>query len=120
MLYSTIFVGPVALGGGRGFTSHNPRCLVPFEFIYGVSAEGLSPFEMALAEKGEGDELAIHLSREEALPYFEHLAPPLNLRVQGADLSVKLQVIKVAPASQREIIKAMAEAASCGNQCCGH
>jgi len=27
MLYSGGFVGPVALGGERGFTSHNPRCL---------------------------------------------------------------------------------------------
>jgi len=27
MLDLTIFVGPLVLGGGRGFTSHTPMCL---------------------------------------------------------------------------------------------
>jgi hypothetical protein len=51
-----------------------------FEFIYGLGTSGLTPFEIQLADKTVGQEVQLHLSREDIPQVFQHLAFfPLNL-----------------------------------------
>lgn len=93
----------------------------PFEFIYNLGSEGLSPFEYELAGKGVGDIVSILVKRSQISEIFEHLEVLLlNLPKDPASFYLRLKVIKINPADQREVIKAMAETASCGDDCCGH
>ncbi|MBN2124911.1 MAG: hypothetical protein JW821_11500 [Deltaproteobacteria bacterium] len=106
-----------------GSTGDGPSRSEPieFSFIYGIGAEGLSPFECQLAERRGGDETVLQTTREEIESFFGHLTIP-GLQVPGGPgrLSFRVRVLDVSPADQREIIRAMAEAASCGDHCCGH
>lgn len=93
----------------------------PFEFIFGIGTEGLSPFEFELAGKKVGDVVALQLRGEEVPHTFQHLMIPALDRLEGKDsFLLKVRVEKVSPADQKEVIKAMAEIASCGDHCCGH
>jgi hypothetical protein len=93
---------------------------VPFDFIFGIGAEGLSPFERELSGKEIGFEREFSLTRNELSGLFDHLMPPLFLHDIPQAFTLKIRVVHVAQADQREIIKAMAEASSCGTHCCGH
>jgi hypothetical protein len=93
----------------------------PFQFIFGIGTDGLSPFEFELAGKKEGDILELQLGREAVTEVFQHLPiPPLQVPQEGERFHLKVRVEKVSPADRKEIIKAMAEMASCGDHCCGH
>lgn len=93
----------------------------PFEFIFGIGTDGLSPFEFKLAGKKEGDIVELELRREAVADMFQHLPiPPLQVPQEGERFHLRVRVEKVSPADQKEIIKAMAEIASCGDHCCGH
>ena len=93
----------------------------PFEFIFGIGTDGLSPFEFELAGKKEGDILELQLRREAVADMFQHLPiPPFQVPQEGEGFQLKVRVEKVSPADQKEVIKAMAEIASCGDHCCGH
>jgi hypothetical protein len=92
----------------------------PFEFVFGIGSEGLSPFEFALSGKGPGYEHEFVLTRREAEGLFQHLVPPLFLDDIPETFTLKVRVIHIAEADQREVIRAMAEASSCGSHCCGH
>jgi len=105
---------------GDGKERGEPGEPVTFEFIFGIGSEGLSPFEMDLAEKSVGDVLVLELEREQAEAYFQHLFPPPNITKAGEALSLRVRVVHVAYADQREVIRAMAEAQSCADHCCGH
>jgi hypothetical protein len=92
-----------------------------FEFIYSLGAEGLSPFEYELADKEVGDIVSIHGNRRQISEIFEHLEVLLlNLPKDPESFYLRLKVIEINPEDQREVIKAMAETASCGDHCCGH
>ena len=92
-----------------------------FEFIFGLGTQGLTPFEFELADKTAGYMICLHLKREEIPLVFQHLIlPPLNIPKHLDSFYLKVQVIKVIPADQREVIKALAETASCDDHCCGH
>ena len=92
-----------------------------FEFIFGLGSRGLTPFEYQLADKAEGDELTIPLKREDIPQIFQHLlVPPLNIPNDLDAFDLRVKVIKVVPAGQREVIKALSEVARCGDHCCGH
>jgi hypothetical protein len=94
---------------------------VSYDFIYGTGIQGLSPFEFALADKGEDDILTIRLRGEEMPSFFQHLFIPQLTVLEGAStFYLKVHVVGISEPDQREIIKAMAEAAECGDSCCGH
>lgn len=92
----------------------------PFEFVFGIGPEGLSPFEFDLSGKGLGYEHEFTLNREELGAVFGHLLPPLFLYDIPEVFTLKVRVVNITKADQREVIKAMAEASSCGSHCCGH
>ncbi len=92
-----------------------------FEFIYGLGSAGLTPFEFQLADKAVGDEVRLRINREEIQEFFQHLMlPPLNLPEKLDSFYLRVKIREVVPADQREVIKAMAEIANCGDHCCGH
>jgi hypothetical protein len=98
--------------------THEP---VSYDFIYGTGMQGLSPFEFALADKRAGDILDLRLRREEMRSFFQHLSIPQLTVLKGiSTFYLKVQVVGISEPDQREIIKAMAEAAECGDSCCGH
>jgi hypothetical protein len=92
-----------------------------FEFIFGLGPAGMSPFEYELIDKVEGDEILIHLKKENTAVFFEHLHLPLGNLFKGRNeifLNVKIQ--KIDPADNREVVKAMAEMTAHGHGCnCG-
>jgi hypothetical protein len=91
------------------------------EFVFGIGPEGLSPIEFELAEKKEGDAVALQLSGGDVADTFQHLMIPALASLEGRESCVlKVRVEHVRPADQKEVIKAMAEIASCGDHCCGH
>jgi hypothetical protein len=95
--------------------------LIPFEFIFGAGSQGLSPFEFELAGKKEGDKVSIPLKPEELSGLFQHLLVPFLAIPEGTNaFFLKVQIVKVSEAEPKEVIKAMAEAAACGDHCCGH
>jgi hypothetical protein len=94
---------------------------VPCDFIYGTGMQGLSPFEFELADKRAGDILTVHLRGEEIPRFFEHLCIPQLTILEGVSaFYLRVRIVEVSEPDQREIIKAMAEAAACGDSCCGH
>jgi hypothetical protein len=93
----------------------------PFEFIFGAGSQGLSPFEFQLADKEEGDGLSLHIRGEELSGLFQHLLiPSLRIPESISAFYLNVQIVKVSEADPKEVIKAMAEAAACGDRCCGH
>ena len=92
-----------------------------FEFIYGLGSRGLAPIEFQLADKTVEDEVRLQIRGEEIPQVFQHLIlPPIKI-FEGVDvLYLRFRVIKIFPADQREVIKALAEIAGCGDDCCGH
>jgi hypothetical protein len=92
-----------------------------FEFIYGLVAKGLTPMEFHLAEKTVGDEIVLQIDGKQIPQVFEHLIPlPIKIPEDGDGLYLRLRVMEITPADQREVIKALAEIANCGDDCCGH
>lgn len=92
-----------------------------FEFIYNLGPEGLTPFEYELAEKVVGDIIVIQIERSQLSEIFRHLEVLLpDLPTGSESFYLRLKVIKINSVDQREVIKAMAETASCGDHCCGH
>jgi len=94
---------------------------IPFEFIFGAGSQGLSPFEFELANKKEREGLSMPMRREELPDLFQHLpVPSLAIPERINAFYLKVQIVKVSEADPKEVIKAMAEAASCADHCCGH
>ena len=93
---------------------------IPYAFIFGIGTEGLSPFEFDLAGKSEGYEREYPLNRSLLNDLFRHLTPPLFLCDVPDAFTLKVRVVEIGEAEQKEVIKAMAEASSCGSHCCGH
>ena len=92
----------------------------PYDFVFGIGVDGLSPFEFDLSGKGVGHESAYDLKRDELGRLFQHLTPPPFLCDTPEAFTLRVRVIGVGPADQRDVIKAMADASSCGSHCCGH
>lgn len=93
---------------------------VRFEFVFGVGATGLTPFEYDLASKAPGDEIRLRISALQWCDYFRHLAVP-GLAPPKPDSAVHLNVKidGVRTAAGREVVKALAEMAECGGCDCG-
>ena len=91
------------------------------EFIFGLGPAGMAPFEYELVNKVEGDEILIHLKRENTPVFFEHLHLPLNnLFKDRHELYLNIKIQKIDPADNREVVKAMANMTAHGHGCdCG-
>jgi len=98
-----------------------------FEFLYGIGAEGLEPFEMVLSGKCPGENVELTVTAEDASVFFgrflgsiRHL---LGLHLFPATLSLLITVMAVTDADNREVVKALARSAGhggCGGSCdCG-
>ena len=105
-------------GSGKTDLTAGP---IAFEFIFGVGSQGLSPFEFELADKKEGDGLSLHVRGEEIVDLLQHLLVPSLAALEGVHaFSLKVNIVGVNEADPKEVIKAIAEAGSCGDHCCGH
>jgi hypothetical protein len=94
---------------------------IPFEFIFGTGTHGLSPFEFQLSHKKEGEGFSLHIKVEELPDFFQHLFIPSLAIPEGIkSFYLNVNIMKVSEADPKEVIKAMAEAAACGDHCCGH
>jgi hypothetical protein len=100
---------------------------VPFEFIFGTGANGITPFEYELANKLPGEMFQFKVRRQDFRHFFEHLSQPIHQVIGRNDQDLYLQgyVERVSTPSNREIIKAMAgnsgcDDGCCGDGCCGH
>jgi len=94
---------------------------IAFEFIFGVGSGGLSPFEFQLANMKEGDGLSLRIRGEEVVDLLQHLLiPSLTALESVVAFYLKVKIVRVKEADPKEVIKAMAEAGSCGDSCCGH
>jgi hypothetical protein len=92
-----------------------------FEFVYGIGPEGLSMLERELADKQVGETIIVHQQPGHLSDLFGHLALPYLGLEHGTDSCyLKVKVVKIIPADQKEVIRAMADLAQCGNTCCGH
>lgn len=90
-----------------------------YEFVFGVGSGGLSPLEMAIQGKTEGDGMVLDVPEEGWEVFFEHLpVPDPGLLDLQSNERLRLTVEGVVHADQREVVGAMAEAAAC--DCCGH
>jgi hypothetical protein len=94
---------------------------IPYDFIYGVGTRGLSPFEFELANKAGGDEMVLPVNTEEMPDFFCHHFIPKLAIPEGVEIFyLRIRIVGVSSPDQREVIKAMAEAAACESGCCGH
>lgn len=92
-----------------------------FEFIYGISTTGLSPFELLLVDKAPGDRIETGISMKEQKQFLGHLAfPPILFPSDLTVFYLKVRVEKVRAASSREVVQELAKIAKCGDGCCGH
>ena len=93
----------------------------PVEFVYGLSASGLTPFEYALAEKSVGDEIQLQLHKDQLPHFFGHIRMPIVDPARQPDtILLKARILEIAPADSREVVKTLADIANCGDSCCGH
>ena len=99
-----------------------------FEFIFALGPEGMTPFEYELVDKGEGEEVLLHIHKQEFYRFFEHLNPPIWDLFDGReDVYLKSKIAAIAAADNRDIVKALAEMTAhsgggcdCGGGCgCG-
>jgi len=89
------------------------------EFIFGLGPQGMTPFEYELADRGEGESVLLHLTKEAFHRFFEHLNPPLMDLFDGrAAVYLKVNIDGVKSAENREIVKAMADMAAHGGAGC--
>lgn len=92
-------------------------------FVYGLGAEGLTPFEQDLADKSVGESLLIRLSTARLSWYFHDLKlPPLPIPTGKEIFFLRVRIVGIEPVSQRELIRAMAATTEChhdGGGCCG-
>jgi len=91
------------------------------EFIYGIAACGITPFEKTLYQKSAGDELITAVDLNDADAYFGPLSPGiLNWLPERGELALKVGIDSVSKPDDREIVKALASGGGCGGDCdCG-
>ena len=92
-----------------------------YEFIFGIGPGGMCPFEYQLVEKATGEEIGIHIKKDELHLLFEHLRPPIiSLFEKHNALHLKTKILKIEKPGNTEVIKALSEATSHHHDCdCG-
>ena len=104
-------------------TSREAMDLTPkypeFQFIFGLAPEGMTPFEFELVEKVEGDNVLLHLKKDSLNRFFEHLKPPIwDLFADRDEIYLKVKILQISTADNREIVKAMADMTAHGGGGC--
>ena len=90
-----------------------------FNFIFGLAPEGMTPFEYELVEKVEGDIVLLHLKKDSLNRFFEHLNPQIWDLFDGRDeIYMKVNILEISAAENREIVKAMADMTAHGGGGC--
>lgn len=93
-------------------------------FFYGIAADGLTPFEMALSDKRVGERLCCELLSTQRGEYFGHLLPFMHRALGndpiGPSLSLEVEVLAVEDPDNRELVQAMARSLGhgCGGENC--
>ena len=91
-----------------------------FEFIFGLGREGLSPLECDLAEKKVGDEIVVHLGKQNLHEYIAHVRLPVHTVLENRDsIFLAMRVEAINPADSREVVKTMAQMTGHGTGCDG-
>jgi hypothetical protein len=104
----------------QGDTKPTPEPVL-YEFVVGIGSHGYSPFEYELMGKGIGDVLMLTLDREKINTFFEHLnIPSASMPVNSSPVDLKVKIDQITVPDQAEIIRAMADGATCGDHCCGN
>jgi hypothetical protein len=103
-----------------------PASEINFSFIYGIGTEGLTAFEKALHGMAPGEGFTISVPFMQMHNYFEHLQNPLMEAVPtDPPFELEIEVLNVAPVSDRELVHALASKSEgsgcdCGCDCgCG-
>ena len=90
-----------------------------FTFIFGLGPRGMTPFEYELIDRGEGEEISLHLQKIAFFQFFEHINPPIMDLFDGQDnVNLKVKIVSIAAADNREVVKAMADVAAFGESGC--
>lgn len=90
-----------------------------FSFIFGLAPEGMTPFEYELVDKIEGDAALLHLNKKTLNSFFEHLSPPIWDLFDGREeIYLKVKILEISTAENREIVKAMADMTAHGGGGC--
>jgi hypothetical protein len=90
------------------------------EFIYGIGAAGLSPFEVSLSGKESGCTFSFKLRTVGFADYFKHLLQSFHaIPKDMEEIYFSMNILDVSESGPKEVIKAMAEMAACGDHCCG-
>lgn len=96
---------------------------VAFEFIYGIGREGLTPFEQLLNGRKTGDKVELVVTASEAPVFLGSLLLPLTfaagISIFPAQTYIRLEILSIADAENREIIKALAKSVGHGGGCGG-
>lgn len=103
-------------GPERMDLSHGPA---PFEFIFGLGREGLTPFEFELADKKVGEDVVIFIKTRDVPAFFQHLTLHSLTDIGGVEaVYLKVRIKTVGQPEPREVVGALAEIAECGDHCC--
>ena len=91
------------------------------DFIYGVAACGITPFEKQLYQKSAGDEVVTTVDLQKADEYFGPLSPGiLSWLPERGELFFKVGIQSVSKPQDNEVVKALASGCGCGEDCdCG-
>lgn len=103
-------------GGGK-------RETYEIQFIYGLNADGLSPFERELADKQVGEKLLLKVEPAKIGTFFGNLSALLPSFMLDADRGIAQEflftVTTVRPAQDRDVVAALAKQVRCGSGNCG-
>ena len=91
------------------------------DFIYGVAACGITPFEKSLYQKQAGDKVLVPVDLQKAGEFFGPFSTDiLNWLPERCELFFKVGIEAVAKPGDSEVVKALASGGGCGNDCdCG-
>ena len=90
-----------------------------FEFIFALGQEGMSPFEYELVNKTEGEEISLHIQKQNFYTFFEHLTPPIGDLFDGRDdFHLRAKIAAVTTADNRDVVRALAEMTAHGSGGC--
>ena len=91
-------------------------------FIFGIGTEGMSAFEQALLGQPVGFKMSIRVEHHTMHTYFEHLLCPVMEGLNSSTpFDLNVEILSVAPVSDREMVQALAQkSGGCGGDCgCG-
>ena len=93
-------------------------------FIFGIGKNGLTPFERRLEGQPAGSGFEMVLDKTTLQQWFDHLKPALpDFSGMAGSFTLEVSVEEIAPATGREVVRAMAaqvEGCGCGCGCEGH